>query len=210
MTQTIKYSTFNFGPFVMKTKLEEYVVEELLEQGLKTKKKYNYNLAGHLDNQFLYPNETQDWFLKKISSVLQCYRDAHCEFHRTKKLNVEIGLNDLWINFMKAGDFNPLHTHYGDYSFVLFLKIPKKLKEEQQKFKGLSGGPGTLNIEYGQVSRPRWSVTGFNIFPEVGDFIIFPSLLQHWVAPFKSKIERISVSGNLSILNKKELPSDYF
>ena len=26
---------------------------------------------------------------------------------------------------------------------------------------------------------------------------IFPSSLQHWVFPFRSKVERISVSGNL-------------
>ena len=39
---------------------------------------------------------------------------------------------------MKAGDFNPLHTHGGDYSFVLFLDVPKQLEKEQEDFKGTS------------------------------------------------------------------------
>jgi hypothetical protein len=44
----------------------------------------------------------------------------------------------------------------------------------------------------------------------VGDIYIFPAMLQHWVVPFKSKIERISVSGNLEITNKNDLPKNYF
>jgi hypothetical protein len=39
---------------------------------------------------------------------------------------------------------------------------------------------------------------------------MFPALLQHWVCPFKSKVTRISVSGNLRIINKDKLPRDYF
>jgi len=40
--------------------------------------------------------------------------------------------------------------------------------------------------------------------------IIFPALLQHWVVPFKSKCTRISVSGNLEVVNRKNLPNDFF
>ena len=39
---------------------------------------------------------------------------------------------------------------------------------------------------------------------------MFYSMLQHWVAPFKSKVTRVSVSGNLRILNRNKLPRDYF
>ena len=35
---------------------------------------------------------------------------------------------------------------------------------------------------------------------------MFPAMLQHWVCPFKSKVTRISVSGNLRILNRDKLP----
>ena len=33
--------------------------------------------------------------------------------------------------------------------------------------------------------------------PEENDIFIFPAGLRHWVFPFKSNVERISVSGNI-------------
>ena len=44
----------NWGPFVMKTKVPEYITKKLKVDGKKTKTSYNYSLAGHLKNQFLY------------------------------------------------------------------------------------------------------------------------------------------------------------
>ena len=111
---------------------------------------------------------------------------------------------------MKAGDFNPMHTHGGDYSFVLFLDVPKQLKKEQEIYKGTSARPGQLMFEYTQQARPRYATSGTAIAPETGDFFMFPAMLQHWVAPFKSKVTRISVSGNLRVLNWDKLPHNYF
>jgi hypothetical protein len=33
--------------------------------------------------------------------------------------------------------------------------------------------------------------------PEENDMFIFPAWLKHWVAPYKSDVTRISVSGNV-------------
>jgi len=111
---------------------------------------------------------------------------------------------------MEPGDFNPVHTHGGDYSFVIFVDVPKQLKKEQQQYQGTSGKPGCLMFEYTQQARPRWATTGTTILPETGDMFMFPALLQHWVAPFKSNVTRISVSGNLRVMNWDKLPRDYF
>ena len=35
--------------------------------------------------------------------------------------------------------------------------------------------------------------------PKTGDIFIFPASLKHYVYPFKSKVTRISVSGNLNL-----------
>jgi len=210
MIENIKYTHMNWGPFVLKTKLSDYIIKELLIQGKKTKQSYNRSLAGHLDNQFLYSVEVQNWFYKEITPILQAYREGHCKYHGIESLNVELSFDDLWINYMKAGDFNPMHTHGGDYSFVIFLQVPDKLKQEMRDFKGTSAKPGMLMFEYTQQAKPRWATTGTAIAPETGDMYIFPALLQHWVAPFKSKVERISVSGNIRIQNKDKLPRDYF
>ena len=35
--------------------------------------------------------------------------------------------------------------------------------------------------------------------PEVGDLVMFPAWLRHYVNDFKSEGERISVSGNITL-----------
>ena len=200
----------NWGPYTMRTKVPDYIIKKLKTEGKKAKESYNHALAGHLDNQYLYPVNVQNWFYKEIHPILTTYRDGHCKFHGIENLPVELSFDDLWVNYMKAGDFNPIHTHGGDYSFVLFLDVPKQLKKEQENFKGTSARPGELLFEYTQQAKPRWATTGTAVTPETGDFFMFPALLQHWVAPFKSKVTRISVSGNLRIVNRDKLPNDYF
>ncbi len=206
----VEYTHTNFGPFVMKTKMPFYIIDKLLKEGKKAKQSYNYKLAGHLNHQFLYPLEVQQWFYDEIHPIIAAYRKGHCKFHGLKDLNIDMAADDLWVNFMKAGDFNPKHTHGGDYSFVLFLDVPEKLKQEADEFEGTSSKPGSLLFEFTQQAKPRWATTGNTIFPETGDFYMFPALLQHWVHPFKSKVTRVSVSGNLRITNRDQLPYDYF
>jgi hypothetical protein len=206
----IDYSFFYWGPFVLKTKIEKKIINKLYIEGKKSKVSYNENLAGHLNNQFKYSDETSNWFYEEFSSYLQCYRDAHCKFHSIPNLQVTLKPIDLWINFMKAGDFNPHHTHAGDYSFVIFLKVPEQLRKEIKNFKGTYAPPGSLMFNFTHNSRPAWSVTERFVIPEEGDLYIFPSLLTHSVYTFKSKVERVSVSGNIEIINRNELPYGYF
>ena len=210
--KNVKYGHINWGPYVMRTKLPDYIIKRLLKDGDKLRKEDSYNkkLAGHLNHQFLYKRETQNWFYKEINPILDAYREGHCKFHGIQNLPVELAFDDLWVNYMKPGDFNPMHTHGGDYSFVLFLDVPKRLKKEQEEFEGTSAKPGALLFEYTQQAKPRWATTGTHTTTETGDFFMFPALLQHWVAPFKSKVTRISVSGNLRIVNRDKLPYDYF
>ena len=200
----------NWGPFVMKTELPKYIIDKLKVEGKKAKKSYNSSLAGHLNNQFLYPENVQLWFYNEINPIIQGYRRGHCKYHNLEDLKVDLSADDLWVNFMKPGDFNPLHTHGGDYSFVAFVDVPKALEKEQKEYEGTSAKPGTLMFEFTQQARPGWATTGTSVAPKTGDFYMFPALLSHWVCPFKSKVTRISVSGNIRITNRKDLPNLYF
>ena len=206
----VEYTNLNFGPFVLKTKVSDYIIDRLKADGENLKVSYNDKLAGHLDHQFLYTEETRKWFYTEISPIINAYREGHCKFHNIQDLTVEIRPYDLWVNYMKAGDFNPIHHHGGDYTFVLYLDVPDELKKEQGASEATTSKPGGLIFEYGNYSRPRWDTTNYNIIPETGDMYMFPAMLQHWVAPFKSKVTRISVSGNLEIVNWNKLPGDYF
>jgi hypothetical protein len=200
----------NFGPYVMKTKCEQSIIDDLLLAGSKLKNKYNHKLASIGIDTYKFDRDTEENFYHRMTPYMQAYRDGHCQFHKIENLDVQMRSIDLWINYMKPGDFNPIHTHGGDYSFVLFLDVPKILREEQKNFNGTTVGPGELMFEYSQQARPRWATTGYTVSPQTGDFIIFPALLQHWVIPFRSDCTRISVSGNMEIANRDKLPYDYF
>ena len=205
----IEYKFPYWGPFVMQTTMPKSITKVMLDEAKKTKRSYNHKLAGHLKHQYEYDVEIKNWFFQNITEYISAYRQGHCNHHGIKNLNVQIELQNLWVNFMKTGDFNPAHTHGGDYSFVLFLDVPDELEKEQKLHEGTSKPPGTLTFSYGTPSRPNYSVIEHHYNPKTGDFYMFPALLVHSVSPFKSDIERISISGNFEITNKKELPKDY-
>ena len=210
--KNVEYGHVNFGPYLFRSVLPDYIIKRLLKDGSKLREEDNYNhrLAGHLKSQFLFKKETQSWFYKEINPVLNAYREGHCRYHSIPNLPLELKYDDLWINYMTSGEFNPLHTHGGDYSFVLFLDIPKKLIQEQNDYHGTSTPPGALMFEFTQQARPKWATTGTIVEPKQNDFFMFPAMLQHWVVPFKSNITRITVSGNLRIQNRDKIPHDYF
>ena len=210
MIKEVKYSSFNFGPYVMKTELPEYILQRLKEDGDKAKQSFNHALAGQLNNQFVYNSETTKWFYNEITPIFRAYREGHCKYHQQKSLPVELKPLSLWINYMKAGDFNPLHTHSGDYSFVVFVDVPEEIHEEEKRFEGTGAKPGSFTMEFTQQSRPKWATTGISVPPRTGEMFIFPALLQHWVCPFKSNVTRISVSGNVAQINNENNPHDYF
>ena len=209
-TMNIKTTYVHWGPYVMKTSLPKHIINKLKTEGKKAKESYSHKLAGHLDQQYLYPADVQRWFYDNMTPYIRAYRDGHCKYHNLENLKVELNADDLWVNYMKAGDFNPKHTHGGDYSFVLFLDVPKALEKEAKEFKGSGAKPGSLLFEFTQQAKPRYATTGHSVMPETVDFYMFPAMLQHWVCPFKSKVTRISVSGNMRIVNKDKLPRDYF
>jgi uncharacterized protein (TIGR02466 family) len=120
------------------------------------------------------------------------------EFH-TREHNSTLVLTSLWINYMKNNEFNPSHTHSGDLSFVIYLKVPNDLKEENKKYIGTDPcGPGGISF-VNDLKSDKMIVSEVNIFPEERECYIFPSKLHHMVFPFKSNCERISVSGNINM-----------
>ena len=210
MNRTVEYGNIPFGPYVMRTKVPEDIRKRLLTDGKKQLKSYHKKLAGHLDSQLKYNDETTGWFYRESSPIWQAYREGWSNWTGHPNEGIELNAHDLWVNFMKPGDFNPVHTHGGDYSFVIFLDVPKKLIEEQDAFEGTSSKPGSLMFEFTQQAKPKWAMTGQAFKPRTGDMIIFPALLQHWVLPFKSKCTRVSVSGNLEVMNRQNLSNDFF
>ena len=209
--QNIRYGHFQWGPYVMITKLKDSIVVRMLEEGKKLQEKHNYNhrLAGQIKEQYQFEEHQAMWFYNEITPIIQAYRYGHCEYHGLEHKEVNIHPTDLWINYMKPGEFNPYHVHGGDYSFVFFLDVPKEIGDENKNFKGTHSGPGSLTLMYGQSASPAWNTVEKVLHPRTGDFYMFPALLYHQVSPFQSDVTRISISGNLNI-DKTNMDKNYF
>jgi len=185
------------GPLLYHTQLKKNDLEKIKKICIKNKTKDNRkNLAGHLENEYKIDIEK---FNKLIQNYLTEYNIAFNHWYNKKISKFET--ISSWVNFMKQGEYNPPHIHSKcDLTCVLYLDIPSKLKDENKKYLGTlkNGGPGSINFTYHLGDDPL-TINNSTFFPNTGDFFIFPATLLHSVFPFKSKIERISVSANFKI-----------
>ena len=196
MTDQIKVQMFNWGPCVVKVKISDKFKKFLLTEGNKNKLDFTDKLAGILDKETGYSDESKTLIVPEISKYLGVYDQMFEKFiNKPYQKRPHYIMTALWINYQKQNDFNPPHDHDGKLSFVIYLQIPDKLKKENKEYKGKSCGPGGIQFVYG--NGPRDCVTYQSFFPEENDMYIFPAWLKHWVAPYKSDCIRISVSGNV-------------
>ena len=203
----INYNFYHWGPFLFHSTMSKELCELMLEEGLKVRGKsdelYVHKLAGHLDEQYKLDRTK---IMPKLEMFLEGYCIGYNKWRGGGGMKPQAKLLSMWINYMKAGDFNPPHSHGGDLSFVAFPDVPEELAEECAAFKGTMRGPGGLSWIYGDGDHTCISVV--HQLPKTGDLYIFPACLKHYVFPFKSPVTRVSVSGN--IMFDQDSRIDYF
>ena len=196
MSEQIDIKIFNWGPCVVKCKIKPEYGKLLLDEAKNNKIDFRDKLAGQIDLETSYSDEARNKMVPFLSQYFGVYDQAFQAYTQKKyDKRPEYVLSALWINYQKANEFNPPHDHDGKLSFVINLKIPEELKKENEKYVGKSCGPGGIQFIYG--NGPRDCISYMSYFPEELDMFIFPAWLKHWVSPFKSDCERISVSGNV-------------
>ena len=100
-----------------------------------------------------------------------------------------------WVVSQYAGEYNPWHHHSGDFSAVIYLKLPPKMNEEiKEDWKDHYPANGLIEFMFGENQGFRSDNLKFK--PKVGKLLMFPSWLKHFVYPFKSEGERRSMSFN--------------
>ena len=188
-----EYNFYYWGPLLFKIKIEQVDLKKCADLCSKQSSLVNDTLAGAINHEhYVSPNA----LMKIIQPYLSIFGEAYQNWYGKTIHQTDILMS--WVNFMIAGEFNPPHTHTNcDLSSVLFVKIPEGLKEEHKKFTGTGGGPGSLSFTYGEF-QPH-AISNRVFFPEEGDLFIFPATLTHFVAPFLSKGERISMSANFRL-----------
>lgn len=108
-----------------------------------------------------------------------------------KDIGMSFEVPNSWININRKNNFNKIHLHpHCAFSVVVYLKTNKNCGKitfynpvDINSF--LIGD--TLNHFYGTYS----------FTPNVGDVLVFPSYLKHFVEPNMSDEDRISIAFNL-------------
>jgi hypothetical protein len=201
----IKYNFPYWGPFMMEIKdVNDEFIDLLLEKGNESRKKnldYKYKLAGMIDNEYAYDLDYENWFVPLFQPYLNVYLDALKSnwLGNQTELKGSWKINSLWINYQKALEYNPPHHHSDDISFVMYLQVPDEIRKENEEAQGIRNnpGPGMICFDYG--SELPYSINTYYKLPSTGTLFMFPSWLTHHVHAFQSDVERISVSGNITI-----------
>ena len=117
-----------------------------------------------------------------------------------------LALNRAWVTFQRQGDFNPVHTHRGQVSFVIWLRIPYTFADEQAHAQRSQLGLNNRHVN-GDFHFQWPDTTGLTREHAMGadqqlegHICVFSSNLQHQVYPFWSTDHiRITVSGNWGV-----------
>ena len=203
-----------FDPIVLGQSIIKYQVPLEVFVGLnelyETQKKHlpnaNKQLAGKIPDEvsLFYAGPTskkmhahsyvsQD-ILKWFYSMFKHYLD----WNKTREYNMNI--NSIWVNEMKAGDYNPVHIHQGKLwtglSSVMVLKLPKDMGPELARpDQPMNGKLQILGSTSGQFVKADYSPQ-----MKIGDFYIFPYDMRHVVYPFTNKKEkRRTLSCNVDV-----------
>ena len=106
--KSIDISVLNWGPCVIKLKINDDLKKILIDDGLKATEDYKNKLAGIIDNEKGYSDETRGKVVPYLSQYLGFYDEAYQRFVNKKyEKKPEYILTALWVNYQKANEFNP-------------------------------------------------------------------------------------------------------
>ena len=174
--------------------LEVFVgLNDLYETKKKDLPNANKQLAGKIPDEvslfFSGPNSEKMHQHNYISAdVLKWFYVTFEHYLKWNKIvDYKMDINSIWINEMKAGDYNPVHIHQGriytGLSSVMILKLPKDMGPELTRpDQPMNGQLQILGSTTGQFVTADYSP---NV--KIGDFYIFPYDVRHVVYPFTNK-----------------------
>ena len=200
---------FPFGPPIYIGKVGENVLQELDARIEETGGKPEFDASGQLAGRIKKQTHLDD----VISDTVKVQILNHCStfYEKTayQKIPLEsMVLDSIWSNIQEAREFNPVHQHTGNFSFVIYTRndLEDLSVEEIQDneydnkivdYDNQKPLAGIIELFYGEGNWMNW--TSFTHVPKRGDILIFPSWLRHTVyAHYETGKIRISVAGNVS------------
>ena len=171
------------------------IINDIYEKRKKELPKANKQLVGKIQDEvslfYSGPNNdkiTQHNFLpqdilKWFHSVFDHYTDWN-KIGQTQK-----SINSIWVNEMKAHEYNPIHIHQGKLftglSSVMIMKLPTNRGiEYSAPDKPMNGRLQIIGASAGQFAKTDYSPN-----MKIGEFYVFPYDMRHCVYPFNGTKE---------------------
>ena len=185
----------------------EKEVQEMLDSNFQSANSYKENLAGAIEQEYRIYESTHllEKFIQEVVPIYWKSVGNHERVNDHHIIRINEGQRDIWVNFSKKGEYNPLHTHMGLLSFVLWHKMPFTI-EDEKNLPMVTGG--TVNagacFQFSFLEMDSKGAIGEHYIEAdkryENKMIIFPSNLAHIVYPFFTSDDyRISLSGNIEV-----------
>ena len=201
---------FPFGPPIYINQVDDNIIKELDARIEETGGKPEFDASGQLAGRI----KKQTHLDEVISESVRQDILKHCaSFYEQTSGGQELplstmSLDSIWSNIQEAREYNPVHQHTGNFSFVIYtrndledLSVEKMQDNEYDNkivdYDNQKPLAGMIELFYGEGNWMNW--TSFTHVPKRGDILIFPSWLRHTVyAHYETGKIRISVAGNVS------------
>jgi len=150
--------------------------------------------AGPTNKKMHQHNYVSEDVLKWFYSIFKHYLD----WNKIQEYRMDI--NSIWINEMKAGDYNPVHIHQGNLftglSSVMILKLPKDFGPELAR----PDQPMNGQLQIVGSAAGQFCTADYSPKMKIGDFYVFPYDMRHVVYPFTNKkAKRRTLSCNVDV-----------
>ncbi|SVB19809.1 uncharacterized protein METZ01_LOCUS172663, partial [marine metagenome] len=116
--------------------------------------------------------------------------------------DVTVSIETSWINQYKQGEHNMLHNHTNSIlSGVYYIDFPPNSGNITFSKTNLYNNifPMQLMPQSKGKKNNQYNLSGYEIVPETGNVLIFPSFLHHGVPPNPTKQDRYSLAFNTYI-----------
>jgi len=206
---TLNFNFVFLGQSILKYQvpLDVFIaINQIYEQNFNNLASANKQLVGKIQNEhsIFYDGEDEskmkrhnflsknihDWFMRAYHHYL--------DWNNIKKYQTH--LNSIWINEMKANEYNPVHVHQGTLftglSSVMILKLPKNYGVEYSA----SDKPQNGRLQILGSSSGQFAIVDYQPELQERDFYIFPYDMRHCVYPFNGTNEvRRTLAANCDV-----------
>ena len=194
-----EHKYYPFGPYLAEMSVNPDYCGRLLKLGKKLKKSHRKNLAGQIEHEYIYPIETESWIFNEFQIYINTWIEGWQKFANKPNFNPRYQLTQMWINRMRAKEYNPIHIHtHCELSFVLWLEVPQRMLNEAKTKETNAPNAGDIGFLYGEDN--ALVVCEKHFTPKVNTLMMFPASLRHSVMHFNSKVTRTSVAGNIKFV----------